>query len=443
MKPFLFEPGLVSVYILNFNYGKFLSQAIESCLVQTYDNIELTIIDDGSNDNSREVLKQYEKINGIKIVYQDNIGLTASNNNALNLAHGEFIIRLDADDFFEVNAIMQLVRALRNKPTASLAYSNYNVVSESGRIIEQMKLQEPNQLFSVLDTPMHGACTLFRRKDLIEIGGYNEKFSRQDGYYIWMFFNSPEKLAFVNLLLFNYRRHRNNLTNDGVTLLETRADITKHHLLLKKKKLPKTLIVIPISQLYSDDKTHPLSDFKGRKLIDWTLITALNFETRTEIVLISADEKLNEYIAQEWPSVKVFFRRDKISYIARTYVEEILYFINESRFSYDFICVIEIEYPLRNSRIIENSIFTADLFDYDSVIGVEESRENIFRKVGNGLVDISDGGDLKIDRESFYIKAGGFSVVRKEFAENFKILLGGNLGFILLSPFETFSIANE
>jgi CMP-N-acetylneuraminic acid synthetase len=338
---------------------------------------------------------------------------------------------------------MQLVRALRNKPTASLAYSNYNVVSESGRIIEQMKLQEPNQLFSVLDTPMHGACTLFRRKDLIEIGGYNEKFSRQDGYYIWMFFNSPEKLAFVNLLLFNYRRHRNNLTNDGVTLLETRADITKHHLLLKKKKLPKTLIVIPISQLYSDDKTHPLSDFKGRKLIDWTLITALNFETRTEIVLISADEKLNEYIAQEWPSVKVFFRRDKISYIARTYVEEILYFINESRFSYDFICVIEIEYPLRNSRIIENSIFTADLFDYDSVIGVEESRENIFRKVGNGLVDISDGGDLKIDRESFYIKAGGFSVVRKEFAENFKILLGGNLGFILLSPFETFSIANE
>ena len=65
---------LVSIYITNYNYGNFFSQAIESCLRQTYDNYEVIIIDDGSSDNSIDIIKKYEKKPKIRVILQENKG---------------------------------------------------------------------------------------------------------------------------------------------------------------------------------------------------------------------------------------------------------------------------------------------------------------------------------------------------------------------------------
>ena len=98
--------GLVTVYITNHNYGRYLEQSIRSVLEQSYKNIELIIIDDGSSDESRDLLKNYESNGKIKIIYQNNRGLAISNNIALQQAQGYYIIRLDADDYLDKNAEM-------------------------------------------------------------------------------------------------------------------------------------------------------------------------------------------------------------------------------------------------------------------------------------------------------------------------------------------------
>ena len=70
----------ITVYITNHNYGEYVVQAIESVLDQTFQDYELIIIDDGSTDNSRKILKKYEKMINTKIIYQGNRGLPISNN---------------------------------------------------------------------------------------------------------------------------------------------------------------------------------------------------------------------------------------------------------------------------------------------------------------------------------------------------------------------------
>ena len=93
MKNNSFNPT-VTIYITNYNYGDFINNAIKSVLDQTYTDFELIIIDDGSSDDSREIINNYQKNKNIYAVFQDNRGLNASNNVALNLARGKYIVRL-------------------------------------------------------------------------------------------------------------------------------------------------------------------------------------------------------------------------------------------------------------------------------------------------------------------------------------------------------------
>ena len=97
----------VTIYITNYNYGKYISKAINSCLDQTFKNLEILIIDDGSTDNSKKVINQFSSKNSnIVPVFKKNQGLIKACNTALQMARGKYIIRLDADDWFDKNAIV-------------------------------------------------------------------------------------------------------------------------------------------------------------------------------------------------------------------------------------------------------------------------------------------------------------------------------------------------
>ena len=91
---------LVTVYITNYNYGNYIEKAINSLLEQTFKDFEMLIIDDGSTDNSREIIEKHASVKNVKIIYQKNKGLITSNNIALRLARGKYLMRLDADDIW-------------------------------------------------------------------------------------------------------------------------------------------------------------------------------------------------------------------------------------------------------------------------------------------------------------------------------------------------------
>ena len=94
----------ITVYITNYNYGQYIEQAIESVLSQSIDDWELIVIDDGSTDNSLSGLINIVQMK-ITIIAQENKGLNITNNVAVRLARGNYIVRLDADDFLDENFV--------------------------------------------------------------------------------------------------------------------------------------------------------------------------------------------------------------------------------------------------------------------------------------------------------------------------------------------------
>ena len=117
---------LVSIIVNNFNYASFLSDAIESALQQDYPHLEVIVVDDGSTDNSRQIIASYG--NRIIPIYKENGGQGSTFNTGFSVARGELICFLDADDVFLPNKVSNVVQAYNRNPSASLIYHPLKLV---------------------------------------------------------------------------------------------------------------------------------------------------------------------------------------------------------------------------------------------------------------------------------------------------------------------------
>lgn len=126
---------LVSVLIPNYNYARYLPEAIDSVLSQTYPHIETIVVDDGSTDNSREVIASY----GAQVtpVHKTNGGLTSALNAGFERSSGDLIAFLDADDAFEPDKIAQVVAAAVRVPDASLIHHQMQIVDGTGKAMHR------------------------------------------------------------------------------------------------------------------------------------------------------------------------------------------------------------------------------------------------------------------------------------------------------------------
>jgi glycosyltransferase involved in cell wall biosynthesis len=118
---------LVSILINNYNYGRFLREAIDSALSQTYSNTEVIVVDDGSTDDSRDVIASY----GARIipVLKENGGQASAFNAGFAVARGEWICLLDSDDIWAPTKVEAMVEAARSSPDAALIYHMMQPVS--------------------------------------------------------------------------------------------------------------------------------------------------------------------------------------------------------------------------------------------------------------------------------------------------------------------------
>ena len=160
--------ALISVVIPCFNYGKFVWDAICSVTSQTYPNIEIIVIDDGSTDpETLRVLDgiQHERV---RIVHQSNQGLAQARNNAATIANGQYLIFLDADDRLERNAIGLLLYALLKNSLAAYAYSSQRFFGDQNLVWVPQEFNAYDLLWS-----NHPSVTcLIRRRAFDAVGGY-------------------------------------------------------------------------------------------------------------------------------------------------------------------------------------------------------------------------------------------------------------------------------
>ena len=136
----------VSIIINNYNYGRFLAESIESCLRQNYNGTETIVIDDGSTDDSRNIILRYAQ--KIKPVFKENGGQASCFNAGLNICSGDIVIFLDADDYLADHCVHEVVQIFRDNPGLikvhwPLVQVNSNG-SPTGKIVPTKKLIEGN-----------------------------------------------------------------------------------------------------------------------------------------------------------------------------------------------------------------------------------------------------------------------------------------------------------
>jgi glycosyltransferase involved in cell wall biosynthesis len=154
------DPPMVSLIILCYNQAHLVSRAIESVLNQTYENIQLVIVDDGSKDDSLEVIQEWKKKypEKIKIFIQPrNLGHPASMNTGYSLCDGELVTFCDGDDWYFPEKIEREVNYLREHPDVDVVHSNFDFYTVEGKFVRHWALEEKNiptgdiflQLFSL------------------------------------------------------------------------------------------------------------------------------------------------------------------------------------------------------------------------------------------------------------------------------------------------------
>ena len=371
----MLEP-LVTVYITNHNYDQFIEQSIESVLSQTYGEIELIIIDDGSSDSSELIIKKYENYKGVKTIFQKQLGLNASNNTALKIAKGDYIIRLDADDYFYPSAVKKLINVIHKNKDTALVFPDYDIVDEYNTIIRTVKRHDFKNDVTLFDQPAHGACTLIRKSILDQIGGYDSQFDRQDGYDLWLKIINKYKVKNINEPLFSYRQHNHNLTKDDSQLLRTRAKIKAKHVINEKYKPLDVLAIIPIRGTKIDPSSNSLEILGDKSLADWTIQAALNSIKLNKIIVSTPDQKIHNYLKDNYKDESIIIVDRNIKYarincpIEETILESYSKYIKENPRP-DAIMILYIDYPFKRGWQIDEIIDTMQIFNVDVVDGIK------------------------------------------------------------------------
>jgi glycosyltransferase involved in cell wall biosynthesis len=438
--------NLVTIYITNFNYGKYIQLSIESVLNQTFQNFELLIIDDGSTDNSKEVIERYRQHEKVSIIYQRNKGLNITNNIAMRAAQGKYIVRLDADDFLAPEAIAEMTNVLEADDSLGLVFPDYYYVDSHGVVTGEERRHNFEKEVSLYDQPAHGACTMIRLSFLKALGGYNESFTCQDGYDLWIKFVTHHKVTNINKPLFYYRRHESNLTNNEDKILSTRK-LIKEHFVKEHFKTPATVAVIPVRNTFIGEINWPLYKFKGKSILNHKIEESLASDKLSKVIVSTSDREILDHCKYEIPpSEKLIIVERPQEYsrasesLSKTLVQAIHQIEKEGN-RLEAIMTISLEYPFLTTDIIDDAINTITLFKSDAVLSVRPDNRMFYQHNGHSLVPILEQDKFtKLEREALYMGAGG---VVLSTIDNFKKegkLVAGRISHIVVDQKTAFSV---
>ena len=169
------QKGLVSVIIPAYNAGKYIQECLDSVLSQTYQNLEIIVIDDGSIDETYEIVKAYSnKFARLILVHQENGGVCAARNKGLDLASGEYIMFVDADDYLRLDAVELLYKdIIQNEAEVScgLMGDNIDTVEKRGEGNICVWTDKEPLIMALQDNPFtYSSCgKLFMKKTIQEL----------------------------------------------------------------------------------------------------------------------------------------------------------------------------------------------------------------------------------------------------------------------------------
>lgn len=393
-----------TVYIPSHNYGRFLSEAIESVLRQSVRDWELFVIDDGSSDDTLAVMKLYEAHPQIRLFSSGGIGLTAVCNLALSHAQGSYIVRLDGDDVFDENLLLVLGHVLDQNPEMALVFPDYYLVDPFGEIYAHERRSKMFVDNHNIDVPPHGACTMIRVAVLREIGGYREDLKAQDGFDLWSKIVERYKSTNVNLPLFYYRQHGENLTTNSQRIFNARRRIKMDFASEKLASYRPMIAVIPCRRNFDFITDLWNERIGGKTLLEREIEVCLSSALFNHVV-VASDNPLTKETVRKYEDPRLsFVLRDAQSTIRSASIVPTLEAIARTHDpELKGITVIRyLQSPFVTVDTIEEAVATLIMSGADSATAVEEIVSQVFRRTRFGMEPVNRSGDFRSDFDTLY-----------------------------------------
>jgi glycosyltransferase involved in cell wall biosynthesis len=285
--------ALVSVIIPCYNYGRFIEQTINSLQSQTYNNWEAIIVNDGSSDNTEEVvLKLASEDSRIKYVYQKNAGVSAARNNGISNSKGKFVLFLDADDLMSKNKLDGHIKHFEEMPELDISYANFFFFKDGiPEILYNTLNLEPNTKFDIIKIEkggieeiiphllignlwaVHSVCL---RMELVKkVGKWDESLAMGEDWNYWFrcivdggiagFLDNPESYTLI-------RVHNTSVSQDTFAMQKAEVLVMRYNYGYLQSQLNKKDYDLFISNL---DSIFLAIERRRIKSIDRQLIKAV------------------------------------------------------------------------------------------------------------------------------------------------------------------------
>jgi glycosyltransferase involved in cell wall biosynthesis len=211
---------LVSIVLPTFNRGGILGDAIQCCLDQTWRNLEVVVVNDGSTDHTEAVALSFvHRDPRVKYVEQSNQKIPAALNTGFNHARGDFFTWTSDDNRYEPDAIAIMATRLMRDPDVGLVYCNVKVVNDDGQVIivtdhRGCDLEMGNCI---------GSCFMYRRSVAEAVGEYDTTAFLAEDYDYWLRIHQRFRLGLINDAPYRYRLHKSSLTSTRGADVELQA----------------------------------------------------------------------------------------------------------------------------------------------------------------------------------------------------------------------------
>jgi len=202
------DQPLVSVVTATYNMAQYVVEAVESILSQTYTNIEAVVVDDGSRDDTQQVLARYTDNPQVKLIHQENAGQTVAKNRGLSACTGQMIGFCDSDNAWLPDKIAAQMAVFASNPSLGVVYGDVQFIDDKGHNLPTPAVRRPSghitgPLLANNFVPFN-TC-LVPRRILDEVGGFDESLSMAIDYDLWLRISTRYPFHHLPKVLARYR----------------------------------------------------------------------------------------------------------------------------------------------------------------------------------------------------------------------------------------------
>jgi glycosyltransferase involved in cell wall biosynthesis len=214
----IIKKDLVSVIIPTYNASLYLCRSVQSALSQTYPYMEIIIVDDGSTDDTKGVIKQFE--NQVTYIYKENGGPASARNIGIQLSTGEYIAFLDADDYCMPDKLTEQINFLKQNPKYHMVHSNALINEPDKELYPAFIDLKPltGDIFKALfkDNQINNLTVVVKRECIEAINGLDERreLIGIEDYDLWLRIALKYKIGYLDNIVGVYHIHGNNIFNE-------------------------------------------------------------------------------------------------------------------------------------------------------------------------------------------------------------------------------------